>query len=82
MRKQFGCLKSAFVGAIRRLLTPAKRVFERSAWRLTMVTEKAQISPTAFVGEFRVSDKKSIQFTQSLNRPTVNFLWGTPIILL
>ncbi len=58
VRKQFGRLKSAFVGAIRRSLTPAKRVFERSEWRPTMVTEKAVISPAAFVGEFRVSALK------------------------
>ncbi len=46
VRIRIGRLKSAFVGAIRRSLTPAKRVFERSAWRPTMVTEKAVISPT------------------------------------
>jgi hypothetical protein len=31
-----------------------------------MVTEKAVISSTAFVGEFQVSIKKAIQFTQFL----------------
>jgi len=42
----------AFVGAACRSLTPAQRVFERSAWRLTGGADEGT---GAFVGELRGS---------------------------
>ena len=49
-------LVGAFVGAAGRSLTPAKRVFERSAWRLTSGADEGT---DAFVGELRGSEASS-----------------------